>query len=424
MKRFKIFLVLTIIALQAYSQDFDTYFSKGSLRVDYYHSGNDKKEFISNDALYHEPFWGGSKVNLVDSFDYGLYKFELHDSASQKLIYSRGYSTLFGEWQYTGEAKNQWRSFSESVIMPFPKNTVRLKFYKRKKDMSWELIYTRYINPTDYNIIPEQENKIEAVKIVDNGDPAKNVDIVLLAEGYTADEKELFEKDAQRFADYLLSWKPMNKYKKRFNIWIVPVASEESGTDIPGEHIWKNTAFDSHFYTFGTERYINTVNNKAVRDAAANAPYDQIYILVNTDKYGGAGIYNYYSICTAHNKYSEFVFCHEFGHAFAGLGDEYYTSDVAVDAFYDTRYEPWEPNLTTLVDFDRKWKSMVKKGTPVPTPDTQQYAHTVGAFEGAGYLAKGVYRPMHDCSMKSIRNDDFCPVCVKAFIDMINFIAN
>jgi hypothetical protein len=424
MKWFKIFLVLTIAALQAHAQDFDTYFSKGSLRVDYYHSGNNKKEFISNDALYHEPFWGGSKINLVDTFNYGLYKFEVLDSAAKKLIYSRGYSTLFGEWQYTDEAKIQWRSFSESVIMPFPKNTIRLMFYKRKKDMSWELIYSRYINPEDYNIIPEQKNKIKAEKIVDNGDPAKCVDIVLLAEGYTAEEQELFAEDARKFADYLLSWKPMNEYKKRFNIWIVPVVSAESGTDIPGEDVWKNTAFDSHFYTFGTERYINTVNNKAVRDAAANAPYDQIYILVNTDKYGGAGIYNYYSICTAHNKHSEFVFCHEFGHAFAGLGDEYYTSDVAVDAFYDTRYEPWEPNLTTLVDFDSKWKPMVKKGTPIPTPDTRQYAHTVGAFEGAGYLAKGVYRPVHDCSMKSIRNDDFCPVCVKAFIDMINFIAN
>ncbi len=406
------------------AQSFEKYFAEGSLRVDYFHGGNSKQEFIFNDALYHEAFWGGSKINLIDTFDYGSYKFEVYDSLSNTLIYSRGFSTLFGEWRFTDEAKSGNRSISESVILPYPKNTIRLVFYSRSKDMKWHKLYERYINPTDYNIIPRKVENMKAMKLVDNGDPAKKVDIVLLAEGYTADEQQKFMKDAERFAKYLFSWSPFEEYKDRFNIWVVPVVSQESGTDIPGTGVWKNTAFDSHFYTFGTERYLNTVNNKAVRDAAGNVPYDQIYILANTDKYGGAGIFNYYSICTADNPSSEFVFCHEFGHAFAGLGDEYYTSDVAVEDFYNLKYEPWEPNLTTLVDFESKWKDMVKKSTPVPTPDIPKYSNVVGVFEGAGYVAKGVYRPRHDCSMKSIRNDDFCPVCTRAFIDMINFIAN
>jgi len=421
----KVLFVLSVIAFSLVSnaQSFDKYFADGSLRVDYFHGGDAKKEFISNDALYHEPFWGGSKTNLIDTFNYGHYKFEVYDSAMNTLIYSRGYSTLFGEWRFTAEAKTNWRTLSESLIMPFPKSVIKLVFYKRKKDMSWEKLYSRFINPKDYNIIPQQDTKIKAHKVHYSGDPATKVDIVLLAEGYTEDEQEKFMKDAERFKNYLLSWSPFNKMKDRFNIWVVPVVSLESGTDIPGKNIWKNTAFDSHFYTFGTERYINTVNNKAVRNAAANAPYDQIYILANTPKYGGAGIFNFYSICTADHEKSGFVFCHEFGHAFAGLADEY-SGDASVEDFYDLNYEPWEPNITTLVNFSTKWQSMVKKGTPIPTPDTKDNANLLGAFEGAGYVEKGVFRPVHDCSMRSIRDDDFCPVCKKAIIEMINFIAN
>ena len=321
----KAFLILFafVLTLNISAQKFDQYFSNGSLRVDYFHGGNHEKEFISNDALYHEPYFGGSKLNMIDTFDYGHYKFEVFDSVSSVMIYSRGYSTLFGEWRYTKDAESNWRTLSESVIMPFPKKSIKLVFYKRLKNMSWEPLYTRYINPTDYNIRPQQNMKITAHKVHYSGDPAKKVDIVLLAEGYTVDEQEKFMKDAERFKEYLLSWAPFNKMKDRFNIWVVPVVSLESGTDIPGTNIWKNTAFDSHFYTFGTERYINTVNNKSVRDAAANAPYDQIYILANTSKYGGAGIFNFYSICTSDNEKSGFVFCHEFGHAF-GFEDLYY----------------------------------------------------------------------------------------------------
>ena len=203
----------------------------------------------------------------------------------------------------------------------------------------------------------------------------------------------------------------------------MPAASKQSGTDLPGKDIWKNTLFDSHFYTFGTERYLNTVNNKQVRDVAANAPYDQIYILVNSSKYGGAGIYNYYSICTADDKNSNFVFTHEFGHAFAGLGDEYYTSDVSVEDFYDLKSEPWEPNLTTLVGFDKKWKALVEEGTPIPTPATKEFKNKTGVFEGGGYVEKGVYRPALDCSMKSVKYDYFCEVCTRAIIQMVEFYA-
>ena len=424
MKRNGIFLAaILLLSINAAGLNFDQYFNSGSLRVDYFHSGNSEKEFISNDAMYHEPFWGGSKINLIDTFNYGHYKYEVYDSLTNSLIYSKGYSTLFGEWRYTDEAKNGWRTFSETVIMPQPKKAVKLVFYTRLKNMEWKVLYTRYIDPSSY-MIRKQDKKTQSTQIYKSGPSDKKVDIVLIAEGYTSEQQDKFAADANRFKDYFFSWSPFNKMKDRFNIWVVPVASLEEGTDIPGKNVWRNTAFDSHFYTFGTERYINTVNNKAVRDAASNVPYDQIYILVNTNKYGGAGIFNYYSICTVDNANSEFVFLHEFGHAFAGLADEYYSSDVAVEDFYDLNYEPWEPNITTLANFPSKWKALVDSNTPIPTLAKEDDKDLIGLFEGAGYVEKGVYRPRNECSMKSVRNNDFCPVCERAIIQMIDFIAN
>ena len=227
-----------------------------------------------------------------------------------------------------------------------------------------------------------------------------------------------FISDVKRSADYIFSEEPFKSHRDDFNIRAVRSAGPDSGTDIPGEGIWKNTVMNSSFYTFGIERYMTTPDYKAVCDVAANAHYDQVYILVNTEKYGGGGIYNFYSISAADNERSRAVVIHEFGHAFAGLGDEYYTSEVAYNDFFNLEVEPWVPNLTTLVNFDVKWKDMVAEGVAVPTPEKEEYAETVGVYEGGGYVAKGVYRPMIDCLMHS--NDAvFCPVCSKAIEKMI-----
>jgi hypothetical protein len=405
------------------AQDFNQYFTDGALRFDYYRTGNHQSEQISEDIMFHEEFWGGSKVNLLDTFDYGNYKIEVYDSAGQTLIYSRGFSSLFYEWRYTEEARSIYRSFSETVRFPFPKASVKLIFYERLKDMSWKIQYHTWVNPKDYTIVRDNPAPVKSFKIHGERAPEKALDIVLLAEGYTQAEMQKFMNDAQRFVKYLIECEPFKSMQAKINIWAVPSISAESGTDLPGKDIWVNTLFDSHFYTFGTERYLNTLNNKMVRNYAGNAPYDQIYILVNSKKYGGAGIFNYYSICTADHKSSDFVFVHEFGHAMAGLGDEYYTSDVSTDSLYSLNVEPWEPNLTTLKDFGSKWKNLMDDSTPVPTPTTKEYADKTGAFEGAGYLKNGVYRPAYECTMKSVRYDDFCDVCTQAIVDMIEFYA-
>jgi hypothetical protein len=277
------------------------------------------------------------------------------------------------------------------------------------------------VNPENYFIKPERISEYKNFEVLNSGDPSVKVDIVIIPEGYTEDEMDLFKEDCERFAGYLFNSAPFRENKDKFNIWGIEAPSIESGTDIPKENIWKKTLINSTFYTFDLERYLMTYDNKTLRNIASNAPYDQIYILVNSDKYGGGAIYNHYSVCVNDNKFSEFVFVHEFGHGFASLADEYYTSDVAYEEFYPLDVEPTDPNLTTLVNFDSKWKDLVEEETPIPTPDTDDYKNKVGAFEGGGYMEKGIYRPAHDCTMKSIKVDGFCPVCKRAIQQMIDF---
>jgi hypothetical protein len=417
------FLSITFFILCSFRAvaGFDDYFESKTLRIDYIHSGNDTTEFYAMDELRQEPLWGGSKINLVDTFNFGNYKFIAYDKASGKVIFQKDYSSLFDEWRTTEEGKTTTKAFSETVTMPFPKAAIRTEFYSRDKKNKWVKKFEYMIDPSSYFISHEIKNKSTCFKIMYNGDPSKKFDIVIIPDGYTQSEMPKFKKDCERFKDYLIGASPYKENKDKINLWGIEVASADSGPDIPAENKWSNTAVGTSFYTFNSERYLMTCDNKALHDIAANAPYDLIFILVNSSKYGGGGIYNFYYTCSSDNVYSNYVSTHELGHAFAGLGDEYYDSEVATEGLYPRDVEPWEPNLTTLVNFDKKWKNMILKDTPVPTPNNEKYKNAVGAFEGGGYETKGVYRPMFDCSMKSISYNNFCPVCKKAIQNMIDF---
>ena len=418
-KYFLLFILLPIILYPQIS--FDQYFENKTLRLDYYHTGNSIEDSYSIDELIEEPYWGGSKTNLLDKFDYGKYKFIVKDFETGKEIYSRTYATLFSEWQTTDEAKQTIKSFSETVVFPYPKNPVTVEFYSRDKKNILCKKFEYIVNPNSYFVKTERTIECDNFEIVNNDDSDAAVDIVIIPDGYTKDEMDKFKKDCGKFAGFLFNTSPYKENKSKFNIWGIEAPSKESGTDIPAENIWKNTISNTQFYMFDLDRYLMTSDNKTLRHLASNAPYDQIFILVNTNKYGGGAIYNHYSVCVSDNSYSEYIFTHEFGHGFAGLGDEYYTSDVAYNEFYPLDVEPLDPNLTTMVDFNSKWKEMIDKDTPVPTPETKEFRETLGVFEGGGYVAKGVYRPKQDCSMKSISVDNFCPVCKRAIKQMIDF---
>ena len=415
------FLQLSFFSLSA-QQEYTKYFTDDKLRYDYTITGDHQVTRIQDMNFYREHNWSGPKLNLIDTFQYGELLLEVFDSSTSKLIYSKGYSSLYKEWQTTDEAILSERTFSESVIAPFPKHSIRIKLSERGFDMRFKEIHTTYINPTSREI--EEIEPFEFVRshhILVNGPVSSKVDIVFVSEGYTSSEEEFFFDDVKKFSDILFNWDPYHNYRNAFNIYGVFVASEDKGADIPQDSLWLNTALNAGFNTFGSDRYLTTNDICRVRDVVTGIPYDQICILVNSDKYGGGGIYNFYTIFSTGNALSEFLFHHEFGHGFASLADEYFSSIVPYNNMVNLNCEPYQPNITTRINFDRKWKSMIADTVPIPTPYSQAYTDVIGLFEGAAYTSKGVYRPCYDCSMKSKINNAFCPVCKIAIEQMILF---
>lgn len=413
-------MLLSLIPLQGQTV-YEKYFTDKVLRFDFMLAGNSTETAVYPVGMKEEPYFSGSRQNLVDPFNYGNFRYEVFDSAGDVLIYSRGFCTLFQEWQTTEEALTTDRSFYEVATMPFPKNEIRFVLSIRGKNGNFSRLYETAIDPDDFYIRREKPVSARFSRIYGTGDPALSVDLAFIAEGYRADEMEKFRNDVKKLSGVLVAEPPFNEYRDLINIWAVEAVSEDSGTDVPGERIYVNTVLNSSFYTFGTDRYLTTTDIKAVNDFASIVPHDNIIVLINSNRYGGGGVYNYYSGTTSGHQLSPVVFIHEFGHGFAGLADEYYTSDVAYNDFYPISVEPWEPNITTLVSFESKWKNLISNETPMPTPAVEKYKNTVGLFEGAGYSARGIYRAETDCRMKSNGPLGYCTVCREAVRKMIEF---
>jgi len=399
---------------------YSDYFTNNTLRFDYNRCGTSDTEEVFMEQMIKEGVWSGTRDHLIDPFEWGEYRVEVIDIKTNKKVFSRGYAGLFSEWQTTGEAKSIKKCFYETVLIPFPKNKVRLDLYSRDRTTKLNKVFSYEIDPGNYFIQKEQGPKYKSYLIHDSGDPKEKIDVVFLPDGFTAAEMGDFRHAANEFSQALFETDPFDAYEDQFNTWIVESPSKESGTDVPGKKIWKNTLLNTSFYTFDSERYLMTYDIKSVRDVAANAPYDLIIILVNTEKYGGGGVYNYYGTFSAFNPKSIGVFLHEFGHNFTWLADEYYSSSVSYSDYVDQKYEPIQPNITTLVNFNKKWKKQIKSGTPVPTPRTTKYDGVLGAFEGGLYTSKGVFSPMQKCKMNWL-DDPFCPVCRQTIIDMIEY---
>ncbi|MCL3780875.1 peptidase [Prolixibacteraceae bacterium JC049] len=418
MKRTAIFSILLVSALLQFgqnvnAQDFNTFFKDKTLRIDFHLRGTHDTTQASIAQLKEEKYWGGSVHHTIFP-DYGTYRVQLFDAKSKQLIFSKGFNPLFKEWQTTNEAKEMSKIYYHTIQVPYPKAKVTVKIEERNWEGKFQTVLEQNIDPKSYFIINEKPKPYKVVELLKNGEHHSKIDLAILAEGYTAEEMDEFKADAQRMIDYMFTIPPFDRFKNRFNVYAILCESEESGTDVPGKHIYKNTILNSSFYTFDSPRYLTTSDMKAVADVAAVVPYDQVYVLVNSATYGGGGFYNYLNLTSADHALSEKVFVHEFGHGFVGLADEYYTSSTSYNDFYNLKVEPWEPNITTLVNFESKWKNMIDATTPIPTPRNGKYVDQVGVFEGGGYSAKGIYSPVQDCRMKSNEPEGFCPVCQKA----------
>ena len=399
-------------------------FTGKTMRFDFHHAGNSTTEQYFFDRVIREGMWAGSEVSLINPFDYGEQHFRIVDVATGEVIYKNNYCTLFNEWQTTPEATTSERSFPESVIFPEPKSNYTIEFYARNKvTKEWEKRYSQTVNVADYNIVPGK-TPYESVDIHIGGNIANSLDIVLLPDGFTADEKYKFLASCHMWSDALFKYAPFTQNKHRINIRAVWAPSNEKGISKPGTGKWVDNLLGTRFFTFNSERYQMTEEFQKVRDVAACAPYESIFILTNTDKYGGGGIYNFYGLGSAGEtgKTGE-VYVHEFGHSLMGLGDEYIEKGNTVSALYPEGKEPWEANLTRFVDFNGKWEKKIEEGTPIPTvaeKGTTEKDWKIGAYEGGGYLEKGIYRGWPECMMKALT--EFCPVCQEAIIKYLDYI--
>ena len=403
---------------------YDDHFGDATMRVDYYHFGDAGNEDAAIDVVIKEGPWPQSRVNLTNAPDNGKYRLKIVDVGNGQSLYEQGYSTLFGEWQTTSEAKAVQRVFHETLRFPFPLRTVRVEIWSRNVKGKLRRVFAQTIDPSSHLVGSAALRKdVEVLTLNSAGTPRESLDVVFLADGYPTEQLEKARRDLKRYATVFLDTPPFDKFKEQINLYGVIPTSGHTGPDEPRKGLARAPAVGTTFNTFDSPRYLTTLDNRAMRDLAAVVPYDSIFIMVNTSRYGGAGIYNFFSVFVSDNEYDEYVFIHEFGHGFAGLADEYYTSSVSYSDFYPKGVEPSEPNITALVDGadNVKWKAMLDKDIPVPTPNERKFEGAVGVFEGAGYSAKGLYRPAYDCKMKSKRLLDFCPVCMKAVQDMIRF---
>ena len=422
MKKHILFLLCLIAVSSTRAQVFADHFADKTLRVDYIFNGNASGQAICLDGLSALPTWAGRKHHLAELPLQGNGQIVMRNAASGKTIYTTSFSSLFQEWLETDEARNVTKGFENTFLLPYPLQPVEIEITLLDPRRNVRASMKHIVHPNDVLIEQKGNSHITPHKyLLHNASPEKCIDVAILAEGYTLQEMQTFYEDADIACKSIFDHEPFKSMKKRFNVVAVASPSTDSGVSVPRLNEWKHTAFGSHFSTFYSDRYLTTSRVKAIHNALAGIPYEHIIILANTEEYGGGGIYNSYTLTTAHHPMFRPVVVHEFGHSFGGLADEYfYDNDVMTDT-YPLDIEPWEQNISTQVDFAAKWKDMLSENTPVPTPAEVSENYPTGVYEGGGYSAKGIFRPAENCRMRTNEYPAFCPVCQRALRRIIEF---
>ena len=402
------------LSSNADAQNFDEYFTDSTLRVDLQFAGNAREQKIYLDNLRRKAIWAGRKNRLNEILLQGNGQIEMRDHKNGTVLFVHTFSSLFTEWLNTEEARHIDRSFQQCFYLPMPKKAVDVRVMLRNNYQKIVAETTFTVDPNDILIRPETNNDLKSYYIQKSGNVTDCIDLAIIGEGYTESEMQKFRNDAQRATDLIFAHAPFTQLQKRFNVVAVEAPSKETGTSIPKSHVWQNTALQSHYSTFYIDRYLTTSEDKHLYDLLAGVPFEHIIIIVNTSEYGGGGIFNQYTIAAADHKTFPQVLVHEFGHAYGGLADEYDYGDNP-EPTYPDGVEPWEPNITTQVNFASKWQDLTLS-------KKQEYqSWNIGLYEGAGYREKGVWRPVDNCRMKINNIKDFCPVCTRAIIRITDF---
>lgn len=409
MKKITFAIILLTSLLKVSAQGFEDFFTDQTLRIDYTFSGDAKTQHIAIDQLYVSPHWYGKKRRLTEVPAKGNGQIVVQDHRSGTVIYKNSFSTLFQEWLSYPEASHTKRSFENVFLTPMPRDTVdiTITLFNNRQEVTDS--FKHMVSPTDILIRHIGNNHITPYEVVQQpNDTTHCIDIAFIAEGYKASEMPVFMDDVHAACDAIFQHEPFKSCKDRFRIVAVKSISKDSGTSIPHKGIWKHTVLNSHFDTFYSDRYLTTLHLSDMHNLLAGIPYEHIIVLVNTDNYGGGGIFNSYNLSMAHHEKFRPVIVHEFGHSFAGLADEYAYENEDIP-MYPHDVEPWEKNITTRVNFASKWQDMIGRDS------------SIGLFEGAGYSTRGIYRPCADCRMRTNEEPEFCPVCQQAIINLIDF---
>lgn len=421
---FLTFVVMFCFVSEAQGKDvnFDDFFMDRTLRLDYIFSGTNHEQSISLDEICQSEGWFGRRVNLDSLILLGNGQITMILPEDGRVIYRHSFSTLFQEWQTTEEASRLRKSFENVFLVPFPKCAVDIKVTLTDTHNKVTSMLTHRVDPEDILIRHIGKQGVTPWYYGHkSGDPREVIDVVIVGEGYTKSDSAQYATDVRTTLEAFLQHEPFMSLKDKFNFIIVDAVSQESGVSIPHEGHWVNTVLGSHFDTFYSKRYLTTLHQKKLHDVLAGIPYEHIVIIANTDTYGGGGIFNSYMLSSTRHKDSRPVIVHEFGHSFGGLADEYFYDDE-YEPTYPVDTEPWEPNITTLVDFDSKWRDMLPHNMKIPTQADGKEVYTrLGVYEGAGYSSKGVYRPVQECRMKINAAPGFCPVCDRALRRMVEF---
>jgi hypothetical protein len=464
-------VVLMMTASQAGAQaSYSTFFTEKTMRVDYYHTGGGQEVFALDGVVSDGP-WAGSRTQLIDSTNLGPYYFEVIDRKTNQPIYSRGFASIYGEWETTDEPRQGiHRSFHESLRFPWPKAPVQVLVKKRDAQNAFREVWSTVVDPGSRFVTPADRQPAGKVwTVFESGPAATKVDLLILGDGYAEADLPKFHADVKRLVDQLFATEPFKSRKSDFNVRAIDLPAAASGVNRPRTSDFRRTPLGVTYNVFDSERYALSMDNRSMRDVASAAPYDFLEVLINEKQYGGGGIFNDHATAAVDTAFADYIFVHEFGHHFAGLADEYYTSDVAYATGVSERPEPWEPNVTAMKDPGAlKWKDLVGAGTPLPTPWDKEayekksreiqerrrdlrarnvpesemnqlfteelnwstpflagmkYSKQVGAFEGAAYEAKGLYRPEADCIMFTRDKVGFCLVCQRAIGRIIDMYA-
>ena len=429
----------TVIPSEAKESVFDRDFENSTLRLDYVFCGDNAHQAIYFQQALRTSEWAGRRENLSEPLLEGNGQIRVLDPETGECLYANSFSTLFQEWQVTEEALHLQKAFENCFQVPFPKRPVDIEVFMVDIHRQRTSYLKHRIDPSDILIRKMADNGNSSAVVWQGGSLAETIDIVVVSEGYDATEKAKFYRDAERVATALFGHEPFASRRDKFSVRAVFAPSSDSGVSVPRLGAWKRTVADTHFDTFYTERYLTSSAQQKIYDLIGTVPFEHIVVMVNTPIYGGGGIYNSLTIMNSDHPTFVPVMVHEFGHAFGGLADEYAYGDQ-VETSYPADTEPWEPNITTMHDFGAKWQDMLPSGTPIPTPlddlDKQdvrriwssftpeqkaQLNLKLGVYEGAGYQTKGVYRPVQECRMRINECEEFCPVCARAIIRMIEY---